>query len=341
MKRGVELGLTMSTPQDNPLDDSVDDSVIELTPIEPGDEPGRASVDPSALPTALPVYRSIKPPTPKPVTPATRGFVGPAMPMDDVEPDAPVASSADAPATVTPPQIMESPAEAIARPASPVAAVPLGASLGALDPSADSVSQSDAALPIAAASRVTPEAPATPPAAPRANPRETLPSKPKVALAAASSPRAKKGPPEFDELVAIFAQDEGEQEKYFPRWTKVVRVMGGGVDTRTRHARFAALAMLATSAKQMQTTAGGDMAQLASEIAALAAMLVESSAIWEFLVWHPRAIYEDESAVIQVDPTLYEIWSVMRRLCRSAMEQTGPEISPRSFDEAFAAVLKG
>lgn len=139
------------------------------------------------------------------------------------------------------------------------------------------------------------------------------------------------------ELLTVLAQSEAEQEAYYPELTEPLFASDGVFQVSTPFARMIALCALAREAKSAEIE--GLYGNLCSEIAALATLLIEVTHPYEFLVWHPREVEANDSKVLRVDFDIYNVWAVMRRLCKEALQQRPYPDSPRPFFEAFAPVI--
>ena len=141
------------------------------------------------------------------------------------------------------------------------------------------------------------------------------------------------------ELLSVFALTEREQESYFPQFEGDAWVDVGVYETTTRFARFAALCALADASKHGETH-DGELGQLCSEIAAITTLLIESSALWEWLVWHPTMVRTpDLWTGISPDPMIYEVWSVLRRLCKEACREMSCSTQPLPFQDVLSSVI--
>jgi hypothetical protein len=147
--------------------------------------------------------------------------------------------------------------------------------------------------------------------------------------------------PTFEELAQIFAMSEEEQGKYFPLLQKNVWVeYGSTIQAETRFARFIALCALSVCAKAAELSRNPEIAQLGSELSGLAWFVNESSASWEFLIWHPRDVrLGNDASGTAVIPEVYVVWAVIRRLCKQVIAILNPSRPPRPFAVAFADLL--
>lgn len=142
--------------------------------------------------------------------------------------------------------------------------------------------------------------------------------------------------PYLEELLAIFAQTEDEQERYFPEFHTPVWFEDQPYQAETKHARFVALCLLASRAKRGETTKDEELGELYTEINSLASLLIESTDPYEWLVWHPRTVRADDHVGINPDPQIYGVWAVVRRLCREALRRSGAQVRLRPFYELFS-----
>jgi hypothetical protein len=141
--------------------------------------------------------------------------------------------------------------------------------------------------------------------------------------------------PELEELLCIFAMSEAEQEAYFPDPWQSMWFCFGDFDAPAEESRFLAICSLAHKARMQEVGTDVEFASLCYEITGFAHFIIESSASWPFLMWHPRRVKEDNDSSYCVDTTLYRIWDVMRRLCMEALSKTDSDLKIRPFVEIF------
>lgn len=142
---------------------------------------------------------------------------------------------------------------------------------------------------------------------------------------------------ELPEVLAIFAMSEEEQETYFPPVSRDVAAIGSQFELCTRHTRKIALCVLAEESLRGEV-APGEYGNLCREIASLASLMIESTADYDWLVWHPRLVRLETTSI--VDPLVYDVWEVIRRLCREANKIRPLDRGcPRPFAEAFRSFL--
>ncbi|HSI34992.1 MAG: hypothetical protein ACAI43_11265 [Phycisphaerae bacterium] len=148
------------------------------------------------------------------------------------------------------------------------------------------------------------------------------------------------GRPYLDELVAIFAQSEAEQERYFPELSAPVWLEDVDAWCETRDARFIALCVLVPRARKGEIFPDPELSQACWEIIALVKLMIQSTATYPWLVAHPRVIRDEQGANDQgVDPVIYGVWDVLRRLCRTAAARLGTPVTPRPFAEVFGEFI--
>jgi hypothetical protein len=109
----------------------------------------------------------------------------------------------------------------------------------------------------------------------------------------------------------------------------------GDFDAPAEESRFLAICSLAHKARMQEVGPDVEFASLCYEITGFAHFIIESSASWPFLMWHPRRVKEDNDSSYCVDTTLYRIWDVMRRLCMEALSKTDSDLKIRPFVEIF------
>jgi hypothetical protein len=140
----------------------------------------------------------------------------------------------------------------------------------------------------------------------------------------------------LNELLKIFAQTEEEQMQYFPEYKLPVNATIGTFEVSTRSARFVALCALAVYSKKAETREG-ELGQRLTEISALSNLLIQFSGIYDWLLWHPKAVCADEFGI--VDRDMYEVWSLFRRLCKEAGLLAGSIGLPKSFQCLFSEMI--
>lgn len=136
--------------------------------------------------------------------------------------------------------------------------------------------------------------------------------------------------PSLEEIVSLFAMTPEEQAAYFPPridvWVDV------GINERgTTHALRVALMVLGWRAKQGEAHANAEVAELCAGLAGLSELMLESD--YDFLVWHPSETNED------ADPTRYNVWIVVRNLCRQISRLLNEQINLPPFHELFQFVI--
>lgn len=139
-----------------------------------------------------------------------------------------------------------------------------------------------------------------------------------------------------EELLKVFAQTEDEQAVYFPEYNQAMVVNVGSFEVTTMSSRLVALCALAHLTKRAEVC-DGEMGIRFAEIAAISNLIIQVSGIYEWLVWHPMAKRADADGV--VDPTIYEVWSIVRRLCRDMLRLLSREGRPQSFPDLFFEIV--
>ena len=134
---------------------------------------------------------------------------------------------------------------------------------------------------------------------------------------------------ETGELLQIFSSDDTNQGKYFPLLSEPVNLRTGNYDLSTYSSRFVALCLLSEASRE--GSAQDDPAgEVFAEIWSLSVLMIQDTADYPWLVCHP---YELESLGSAVDPVIYGVWQVLRRLCGVALEYVDRKTQPRPFME--------
>ena len=81
----------------------------------------------------------------------------------------------------------------------------------------------------------------------------------------------------------------------------------------------------------------GSIRSRPSSISALSNLLIQFSGIYDWLLWHPKAVCADEFGI--VDRDMYEVWSLFRRLCKEAGLLAGSIGTPKSFQCLFSDII--
>jgi hypothetical protein len=140
-----------------------------------------------------------------------------------------------------------------------------------------------------------------------------------------------------EEVLKVFAQSEEEQAVYFPEYNHTVFADIGIFEVETRSSRFVALCALAHFSKGGEVYEG-DLGQRFIEIAAISNLVIQVSGVYEWLVWHPKAVSGNSEGI--VDPTIFEVWSIIRRLSKELLQLLTRETKPKSYHDLFSEILR-
>ena len=136
----------------------------------------------------------------------------------------------------------------------------------------------------------------------------------------------------YSELLTIFALEEQVQAKYFPRFANPVHVPS--FEESTTSARYIALRALETEIAWGRVH-GGEFAELCTEILSVSYVMIQLGCTYDWLLAHPDDVGPDP-----LEPRIYGLWAVLRRLCREACSQVARPNEPRPFMELFAADIE-
>ena len=123
-----------------------------------------------------------------------------------------------------------------------------------------------------------------------------------------------------DEIFWLFAQDESYQGDFFPATKANFHLASDDFDLSTTSARLAAFGILTETARK--SSAGNTAKEgIYREIWSLGKLMLEFSTIYPWIFCHP---FEKDAFAGVLDPTIYGVWDVIRRLCRdvSTMSDT-------------------
>ena len=122
----------------------------------------------------------------------------------------------------------------------------------------------------------------------------------------------------IEDVLWVFAQSEADQEIYFPVLDAPVWVWGGNFELETDSARMVMLCVLCDAAQHASGRPDA-FGELCAEIWSLTWVLIQLSGIWPFLMLHPSQVPLDGT----VEPHVYRMWAILRRLCFAAIEADG------------------
>ena len=134
---------------------------------------------------------------------------------------------------------------------------------------------------------------------------------------------------ETSDLLHVFSSDETVQAEYFPLLKDPVNLRTANFDISTPSSRFAALCLL-SEASRIGSARDDYLGGVFAEIWSLAVLMIEVSGLYPWLVCHPSELEGFGSAV---DPVIYGLWRVLRRLCGVALEYVDHMTQPRPFME--------
>jgi len=136
------------------------------------------------------------------------------------------------------------------------------------------------------------------------------------------------------DLLRVAALSETDQATYFPHWTKKVPLKLGEFDIETNSARMVALCCLAHVCRR-EGRHGGEIGGRLGEIQAICQIMIESSGVWPWMVWHPTQAEENSDHIL--DPEMYRIWAALRRLAGQAASFFPGVLLP--FSDLFSRVV--
>jgi hypothetical protein len=138
------------------------------------------------------------------------------------------------------------------------------------------------------------------------------------------------------DIVRVFSQDDAYQAEFFPLLQREYNFNDGiNFDIITNSSRLIALCGLAEASRE-GSALDGPVGEIFAEIWSMSRLMIEVSGIYPWLVCHPSEL---ESLSEVVDPVIYGVWRILRRLCGIASESEGPDGQPRSFWDLFGSYI--
>lgn len=143
----------------------------------------------------------------------------------------------------------------------------------------------------------------------------------------------------FQDIIKVFTLSEEEQAQYFPQLEKPFVIAVGGIELQTEQSRMIALCALNTLARENEILKG-ELGSVCFEITALSDLMIEVSGIYDWLIMHPNEVKKltDEGAV---DPSIYGVWSIIRRLCNFVEFNLPRKGDLKPFEELFSEIIIG